>query len=179
MVLQLALLTDLHIADQRKRKLISHIKSIDSRVSVTLDESTIHGLAYMMIIYVRCDVTGKGDMDNLFFQIVELDQGTGSEAIYNALLSSLKGAGMDSEFLQAVHCLAHRLELAVNDSLKIVTGCNHFEFFISKLYALYHQLTKNSRALKQAAMELNMMILKIGNVFTIRWVSIVSRLLKP
>jgi len=32
-----------------------------------------------------------------------------------------------------LHCLAHRLELAVHDSLKVVAGCNHFEFFIAKL----------------------------------------------
>ena len=73
--------------------------------------------------------------------------------------------------LQSVHCLANRLELAVADSLKLVAGCNNFEFFISKLYSLYHQSTKNARELEKAAAELNIHILKIRKIFTIRWVA--------
>ncbi len=42
----------------------------------------------------------------------------------------------DFSDVQSVHCLAHRLELAVKDALKEVAGCNHFEFFIAKLYSL-------------------------------------------
>ncbi|XP_077089675.1 E3 SUMO-protein ligase KIAA1586-like [Siphateles boraxobius] len=192
-----------HIAEQMKRKIISNVKALDSRISVTLDESTILCRAYM-IIYVRCDVTGKGDLDNLFFDLVELDQGTDAESLYNSLRNSLQVAGMDAAFLrknvisiatdgaavltgkqtgligrlkqdfprlQAVHCLAHRVELAVNDSLKVVAGCNNLEYFLSKHYVIYHQSTKNARELEQAASELNMHILKIGKDFTIRWVA--------
>ncbi len=67
--------------------------------------------------------------------------------------------------------LGHRLELAVHDSLKVVAGCNHFEFFIAKLYSLYHQSAKNVRLLEEAAADLNMQILRIGQIFTIRWVA--------
>lgn len=52
-----------------------------------------------------------------------------------------------------------------------MAGCNNLEFFLAKLYSLYHQSTKNARELEEAAAELNMQILKIGQVFTIRWVS--------
>lgn len=44
-------------------------------------------------------------------------------------------------------------------------------FPLQALYAIYHQSTKNARELEQAASELNMQILKIGKVFTIRWVA--------
>jgi len=114
------------------------------------------------------DVSGKGDVDNVFLDIVELTDGVDAESIHNSMMVSLHEAGMDDEFLkrhlisiatdgaavltgknsgliarlknafpnvQSVHCLAHRLELAVKDALKDVTGCNHFEFFISKLYS--------------------------------------------
>jgi len=64
--------------------------------------------------------------------------------------------------------LAHKLELEVNDSLKCVTGCNHFEHFISKLYTMYHQSTMNARLLSEAPSAVHMSLLKI---FTIRWVA--------
>lgn len=183
-----------------RSKLISNIKKINSKISITIDESTVQGRAYL-IIYLRCDVSGKGDVDNVFLDVVELTQGTDAESIYNSLRQSLRQAGLDDEFLgkhlisiatdgasvltgkttgviarlkcnfpniQSIHCLAHRLELAVHDSLREVAGCNHFEFFISKLYSLYHQSAKNARLLEDAAADLNMQILRIGQIFTIR-----------
>ncbi|KAK9976954.1 hypothetical protein ABG768_018775 [Culter alburnus] len=77
----------------------------------------------------------------------------------------------DFPSLKSVHCLAHKLELAVHNSLKCVTGCNHFEHFISKLYTMYHQSTKNARLLSEAASAVHISLLKIGKIFTIRWVA--------
>ena len=37
--------------------------------------STVHGRADM-IIHVRCDMTGKGEVDNVLLDIVELSEGT-------------------------------------------------------------------------------------------------------
>ncbi|XP_062260281.1 E3 SUMO-protein ligase KIAA1586-like [Platichthys flesus] len=198
-----------HVADEMKKRLVSHVLALDSRISITLDESTVHGRSYM-IIYMRCDVTGNGDVENDFLDIVELEKGDAA-SIYNALKDSLQKVGIEAEFLkrnfisiatdgaavltgrhtgliqklqqdfpklQGVHCLAHRLELAVTDSLKVVSGCNHFEIFISKLHSLYHQSTKNAKELEKAAVELNMQILKIGKVFTIRWVASSFRTVK-
>jgi hypothetical protein len=36
------------------------------------------------------------------------------------------------------HCANHRLELAVHDAVKIVSGINRFKSFTDKLYVLYH-----------------------------------------
>lgn len=192
-----------HISAEMKKKFVSHIKGQDSRISVTIDESTVHGRAYL-IVYVRCDVSGGGDVDNVFLDLVELTEGTDADSIYTSLIESFHQAGLDDDFLrrnlisiatdgasvltgktngviarlkrefpkvQSIHCLAHRLELAVHDSLKAVSGCSHFEIFISKLYTVYHQSYKNARLLQEAAADLNMQILKIGQVFTIRWVA--------
>uniref|UniRef100_W5NFA3 Uncharacterized protein n=1 Tax=Lepisosteus oculatus TaxID=7918 RepID=W5NFA3_LEPOC len=71
----------------------------------------------------------------------------------------------------SIHCLAPCLQLAVQDALKEVAGCKHFEFFIAKLYSLYHQSTKNARMLKKAAADPNAQILKIGQISNIRWVA--------
>ena len=199
-----------HISHEMRNKFVSNIKKTQSKISITIDESTVHGRAYM-ILYVRCDVTGKGAVDNVFLDLKELTEGTDAESIYNSLREALRKAGFDDEFLsnnlisiatdgasvltgknsgvivrlkkdfpniQSVHCLCHRAELAVHDALKDVAGCNHFEFFISKLYALYHQSAKNTRLLQEAAEELNMQVLKIGQIFTIRWVASSFRTVK-
>ncbi|KAK1900894.1 E3 SUMO-protein ligase KIAA1586 [Dissostichus eleginoides] len=193
-----------------QKKFVSNVKKAQSKISITIDESTVHGRAYM-ILYVRCDVRGKGDVDNVFLDLKELAQGTDAESIYNSLREALRDAGFDDEFLfinlisiatdgasvltgknceviarlkqdfpkiQSIHCLCHRLELAVHDSLKRVAGCNHFEIFVSKLYTLYNQSAKNVRLLEEAAAELNMQLLKIGQIFTIRWVSSSFRTVK-
>ena len=199
-----------HIAKEMRRKFTCYVKEIDSRLSITIDESTIHGIPYL-IIYIRCDVSGKGGVDNVFLDLVELRDGVDAESIFNSMMASLHKAGMDDDFLkthlisiatdgaavltgknsglvvrlkekfpnvQSVHCLAHRLELAVKDALKEVAGTNQFETFISKLYSLYNQSTRNARLLREAAAELDMEIQKIGQIFTIRWVASSFRTVK-
>ncbi|KAF3833306.1 hypothetical protein F7725_026971 [Dissostichus mawsoni] len=184
-----------HIAKEIRRKFVSNVKEMDSKVSITIDESTVHGHPYL-IIYVRCDVSGKGDVDNVFLDIVELTDGVDAESIYNSMMASREDAPnkhshrwgcsahgksqlacrqtqkqYSEHAVCRLHCLAHRLELSVKDALKEVGGTNQFEIFISHLYSLYNQSTMNSRLLKEAAAELNMEILKIGQIFTIRWVA--------
>lgn len=192
-----------HIATEMKKKIVRRIKERNTHISVTIDESTLFGLAYM-IIYIRGDATGDGDVDNIFIDLVELTKGTDARCIYEALRKTLRAAGFDDDYLQRhlisvatdgasvltgsksgvisrlksefpklrfVHCLAHRLELAVSDSLKAVSGCNHFEIFISKLYSLLNQSHKTVRLLSEAAAELNIELLRIGQIFNIRWVA--------
>jgi hypothetical protein len=60
------------------------------------------------------------------------------------------------------HCADHRLELAVHDAVKTVSGINKFKSFIDKLYVLYHASPKNSRELQACANSLEMQLLKIG-----------------
>lgn len=60
-----------HIASEMKTKVVSIVKEKNLRISLTIDESTVFGLAYM-IIFIRCDVTGDGDVDNIFLDLVDL-----------------------------------------------------------------------------------------------------------
>lgn len=192
-----------HLASEMKRTMISNLKKANSPISISIDESSVYGLTYL-IIYLRSDISGNGDLENIFLNLVELKQGTDAASIYSSLRESLRDAGLNDEWLskhlisiatdgasvltgkvsgliarlktdfpnvQAVHCLAHRLELAVHDSLKAVTGTNYFDIFISKLYAIYHQSPKNTRLLKEAALALETRLLQIGKIFTIRWVA--------
>jgi hypothetical protein len=69
------------------------------------------------------------------------------------------------------HCMAHRLELSIDDALKSVTATNHFQSFISSLYALYSQSPKNQRELSSAAADTETQLLQIKGIFTVRWVA--------
>ncbi|KAJ4946434.1 hypothetical protein JOQ06_024101 [Pogonophryne albipinna] len=64
------------------------------------------------------------------------------------------------------HCSNHRLELAVGDVVKEVSGLNHFQIFFDKLYSLFHQ-----RQLAQCAQAVGQRLLVIGRVLSIRWVA--------
>lgn len=114
----------------------------------------------------------KAAMDDEFLKTHLISIGTDGAAVLTGQASGLI-ARLKNDFpnKQSVHCLAHGLELAVKDALKEVADCNHLELFISKLYSLYHQSTRNARLLQEAVAELNMQILQIGQIFTIRWVS--------
>ena len=63
------------------------------------------------------------------------------------------------------------MELAVGDSVKEVTGINHFKIFISTLYVTYSMSPKNVRQLAKCAAELAVEIRKIGKILDTRWVA--------
>ncbi|XP_078542378.1 E3 SUMO-protein ligase KIAA1586-like [Lissotriton helveticus] len=81
---------------------------------------------------------------------------------------------LKSEFPNLVltwHCLAHRLELAVADTVDEVAGVNHFKIFMDSLYATYSMSPKNQRELNLAASELCVQLQKIGKMLDTRWVA--------
>jgi hypothetical protein len=64
------------------------------------------------------------------------------------------------------HCANHRLELAVHDAVKTVSGINRFKSFIDKLCVLYHASPKSSIELQACANSLEMQLLKIGHILS-------------
>jgi len=66
------------------------------------------------------------------------------------------------------HCLNHRIELAVSDTLKEMNSINHFEIFIEKLYSIYSCSAKNVEATRKYACQLEIQLLKIGKIFDVR-----------
>lgn len=69
------------------------------------------------------------------------------------------------------HCLAHRLELAVGDTVREVGGINHFKIFLDSLYSTYSMSPKNTRQLLTCANELGLQLRKIGKMLDTRWVA--------
>jgi len=47
--------------------------------------------------------------------------------------------------LQTFHCMAHRLELAVKNSVDSVNAVSHFRIFVDQLYKVYSMSAKNQR----------------------------------
>ncbi|CAI6346294.1 unnamed protein product [Macrosiphum euphorbiae] len=72
--------------------------------------------------------------------------------------------------LVLLHCLNHRLELAVHDSIKYIGALNHFKSFIDSLYVLYNASSKNQNELRNVCNELDILFLKLGRVLDVCWV---------
>ena len=69
------------------------------------------------------------------------------------------------------HCLNHRLELAVGDTVHDITAMNHFQSFMDSLYTLYSRSPQNQEQLKECAAKLTLQVRRIGRVLDTRWVT--------
>ncbi|XP_069490039.1 E3 SUMO-protein ligase KIAA1586-like [Ambystoma mexicanum] len=69
------------------------------------------------------------------------------------------------------HCLAHRLELSVADTIDQVAGNHSFKSFLGSLYATYSMSSKNTRDLETTCGELSAQLQKIGKMHDTRWVA--------
>ncbi|KAK3910136.1 E3 SUMO-protein ligase KIAA1586 [Frankliniella fusca] len=69
------------------------------------------------------------------------------------------------------HCLNHRLELSVDDTLKDMNAVNSFKKLMDKMYKHFSQSTKNLQELESVAAELCTQLLRIGRILGCRWVA--------
>jgi hypothetical protein len=69
------------------------------------------------------------------------------------------------------HCLCHRIELSVGDTLDDFVATNHFNIFMDKLYAVYSQSSKNQRALASCANKMEIQLKKICKMLNVRLVA--------
>lgn len=80
--------------------------------------------------------------------------------------------------LFTLHCMNHRLELAVTDSAKEISGVKNFTTFLGAVYTVYSMSPKNVYELNDICKELGMMMRTIGKVFDVRWVASSLRTIK-
>lgn len=69
------------------------------------------------------------------------------------------------------HCMRHRIELAIGDSVKSVTQINHVKSFLDKLYSGYSQSPTAQRKLEASTVMVESELFKIGTVLDVRWVA--------
>ncbi|XP_029342172.1 E3 SUMO-protein ligase KIAA1586-like [Acyrthosiphon pisum] len=141
-----------HIATKMREQLVKNIIDCSAKFSVLVDESTTLNSKTSMVVYIKSAISND-DPIFMFLDLVELD---------NQL-----AVNIDIFW----HCMNHRLELAVNDSVKDVTATNHYKAFLDSLYALYNRSPKNQNELKTICTELDMIFLKVGRVLDVRWVA--------
>ncbi|KAJ6657829.1 hypothetical protein lerEdw1_001879 [Lerista edwardsae] len=67
------------------------------------------------------------------------------------------------------HCLNHRLQLVLDDSVKDIKQINHFKIFLDKIFTIFHQSNKNQIELTSISEDLGLEIIKIGRVLGPRW----------
>lgn len=67
------------------------------------------------------------------------------------------------------HCMCHRVELAVGDSVDKINAVNHVKLFLDRLYSLYSQSPSAQRELEDVASPLGVELKKIGRVLDTRW----------
>lgn len=197
-----------HISEQMKRQLLSSVVKSGSKVSILLDESTSLSKKSCLIVYLRAVIGCKpltffldlveldsGSALSIKLTLLKIldKHGLNEEYLRLHLLSIAtdgcsvmlgKTNGLVALLRQSFpkliswHCSAHRLELMVNDALKATTATNHFQSFMDKIYCTYSQSPKNQRELEEIAKDLNEQLLKIGKVFSIRWIASSARTVK-
>src|SRR6266498_239266 len=69
------------------------------------------------------------------------------------------------------HCIAHRLALACNSADKQVTFCKHVEYIMKSIYNFFSNSSKRIDALHKYQEILEHPILKIKQIYEIRWLS--------
>ena len=62
------------------------------------------------------------------------------------------------------HCLNHRLQLILDDSVNDTKQVKHFKTFMDKIYTIFHQSNKNQIQLFKISGMLGQQILKIGRI---------------
>lgn len=76
----------------------------------------------------------------------------------------------DVPHLISVHCVAHRLELGIKDSIKQVAYLAKVEDFLLSIYKFYSNSPLNWHNLKETGTALNIKVLKPANVKGTRWI---------
>jgi hypothetical protein len=70
-----------------------------------------------------------------------------------------------------VHCMNHKLELAVNDVVRSNNIISHLAMFMDTLYSVFSQSPKNAAELEAVSNELGSELFKARKLFSIRWLA--------
>ncbi|KAL1248866.1 hypothetical protein QQF64_022184 [Cirrhinus molitorella] len=189
------------IGEKMTAQLVDFIKKSSDKFSILIDESATLSNKTCLIIYIRipyegeicnfffqfvelqsctgaaiCDVLLKClDAQGISEDMLRSRLGFATDGAA-AMMGRYRGAAMllrekINPNLTAIHCMNHKLELAVHDAVKQITDASHFQMFIDSLYSFFSQSPKNMRAFESAASNLGIHARRIGRAFDVRWLS--------
>lgn len=190
-----------HISKIMKSDLFTEIVNSDAKFSLVVDESDTISKQFCLIIYLNAFIRGKcysvfldlievekRDARSIYEKIIFALKKVGfkDHQIHQRLIqltsdgaSTFTGhkSGVGALFREKIpkiviwHCLAHRLELSVNDARSKHVSIAEFEQVFNQIYKYYSKSSKNISKIKEIAADLHVQFKKIGKLFTIRWVS--------
>jgi hypothetical protein len=172
---KLAVLIDESTSATSKSVLTVHLKA-----DVGNDHPIFMFLDLIELQSQTADVIARGLMDCLTshgFTEEYLQQNWIAFACDGASVMLGRKAGVAQKLLRQFthlfiwHCLNHRLELAVADSVESMDAVNHVKCFLDTIYSLYSQSPKNQRELTRVCEQLGHQCLSIGRVLGVRWVA--------
>lgn len=74
--------------------------------------------------------------------------------------------------IYAVHCMAHRLHLAIIHSFELDPYFDEFERIINSIYTFYNSRgSKNKAHLRQTAKRMKQTMYEISYIYEVRWIS--------
>jgi len=189
-----------HIAQEMKTELNNYIKESSHPFSVMIDETTTLSTKSALIIFIRIQVgndvcnffygllelsdgsTGSEIAKAVLRSFADLGKeilssrliGVASEGAsvmtgcFAGALVHLKEA-LKNDFV-SFHCLAHRLEVAVHGAVRSSGEIQRLQLFTDSLYTFYHKSYKNTYELRDVAKDIHAQLMRITQVYTVRWV---------
>jgi len=166
-----------HVAGEMCSEIIKHIVRSHSKFSVIVDESTSVANIQSMIVYIRTQFDGhvctyflgllelsSATAEGLEKSLINFlnDLGLTDDVLCthfigfcgdraSCMIGEHKGVAalLKAKFplLQTMHCMAHRLELAVKKSVDTVNAVSHFKVFVDEMHKVYSMSPKNQREL--------------------------------
>ena len=188
-----------HVATQTRKELFSKIIEKSLKICIIIDEASTVSSKPVIVIFIKieeCNISPMIFLDlvELGGQVAEeiytclLNSlhlvGFDKEYLKNHLIAfcsdgasvmlgrrSGVGIRLKNDFPNIIlwHCLSHRLQLVLDDSVTDIKQVNHFKIFMNKIYTIFHQSNKNQMELFKISKELGQQIIKIGRVFGPRW----------
>lgn len=156
-------------------------------VYIQILENNIPVMCFYRLIEASSDVTAKGlyesiskafESENVDFSGYMKRNLVGYVSDGEPVMSGHRGGLLSyfqantDNFVFAVHCMAHRLELAIEKAFKSIPYFERFEKFINELFQFYNlNSSKRKSHLKETANMMKKKMYALNYIYHIRWIS--------
>ena len=162
-----------HMAKDIRGQIFSTLMKEDLKLCVIVDEASTISSNPVLIVYVKIEkcktsptiflelveLEGQGAetihrcllkcLHNPGFTMEYLQRNLSASCSDGASVMLSRSSGVSVRLIKDFpniilwHCLHHRLQLVLDDSVKEIKQINHFKIFMDKIYAIFHQSNKN------------------------------------